>query len=102
MKLISVLILTLILSSLLSCVKPSYIVKTQTEYPYISEQSKHPKEVPESATDPLTIGEALSNGRNMRADFCILYAQYRELMRSATFGEVMLDRADIDSCPAVN
>ena len=99
MKLISALILTSTLFLLLSCVKPSYVVKTQTEYPYISEQAKHPRPVPEIPTEPLTIGSALSNGREMRGDFCVLYSQYIELMRSATFGEVMLDRADNDRCP---
>jgi len=101
MKLIYVLTLSLTLLSLLSCgQKIEYVVQKQTEHPHIPRQLESPVKVPVKAADPLTISEALRQGRDMRKEFCVLYAQYRELLRNSSFGEIVIDRATEDRCPS--
>ena len=75
------------------------VVRTETAKVYVSEQDKHPTQVPIKAVEPLTITDALRRGREMRAQFCNLYSEYIEMLRNATYGEIILDRPTEDRCP---
>ena len=103
MRLTYVLICLLILCLLPSCSqKVEYVTQTVTEYPRIPERHKFPQQVPIKTADPISMFEALRLGREMRRDFCVLYSDYRELLRTATFGEIVIDRATEDRCPKPN
>jgi hypothetical protein len=89
-----------ILFLLPSCApKTQYVVRTETAKVYVSEQDKHPTQVPIKAVEPLTITDALRRGREMRGQFCNLYSEYIEMLRNATYGEIILDRSTEDRCP---
>lgn len=101
MKSIYVLAFISTLFLLTSCsAKTEYIVQKETEYPRIPKRLQNPRQVPLKVSEPVTIGEALRQGREMRGEFCVLYAEYIELLRNSSFGEIVLDRATEDRCPS--
>ena len=92
------LLLIIVLFSSACSTTEKLVVQNKTIYPSIPDGLLVPVEfieVPES----LTIAEGLSLAGQLRLQACTLAVLYRELLRHASGGEIVLDYPSENQCP---
>lgn len=95
--------LLLILASLLSgCVTAPPRLITNTDVAVIPRGLLVLPEMPEIATDPLTIEEALELGKELRIYGCFLHSNTKEIVRYATLGDTVIDDLSDEQCEDLN
>ena len=98
----SALALLSILVWLPSCVRTETIVETRTEYAAIPAGLLILPGMPEIATNPLTLEEALEIGKALRTHSCILHSRYKEVIRYATGGNTIIEDLKESDCANLN
>ena len=76
-----------------------YVDRVETIYPMIPEALQAPVKAPVVAREPRTVEAALRQGSQLRVAYCQLRTQYRELLRHATGGDLVIRVAAREICP---
>lgn len=75
-------------------------VQVVTEYSQIPTTFQQVPEIPSVPQgDEITVGEGIELSNRLRIAVCTYHSRYRELLRYATQGKVVLSAADKNSCP---
>lgn len=96
------LLLCLILASPLSSCTTQPTVITQTDAAVIPRGLLVFPEMPDIATEPLTVEDALELGKELRRYGCFLHSNVKEIVRYATLGDTVIDDLTEQQCADLN
>lgn len=93
--------LLLTLSLLLSCTTQPTVI-TQTDVARIPQGLLVMPVMPDIATAPLSIEDALELGKGLRRYGCLIHANTKEIVRYATLGDTVIEDLPDAKCAGLN